>query len=293
MEDLKWNKNEIPTGCKCVLPEGVGQSSRSSHTIGTIVAEDRRVQMRLNRQIHSFQDKIAIVSGPLTKVGKQIVAELSKHDMVVIAVGGPESELSMLQKSLPNLEIIPVDLLNWTETEAALSNIDHIDFLVNCSEFNALKSVADITEDDVDCILRNNLKAIINITRIVVTKFIQECVRGAIVNVSSQASKAGIRNQATFCASKAGLDGYTRAAALELGSFGIRINCINPTVLTSELDGDIWSDSRMSSPMLSRIPLKRFCNPQEIADAIIFLLSDQASLITGVCLPIDGGFSCC
>lgn len=111
------------------------------------------------------------------------------------------------------------------------------------------------------------------------------------MNVSSQASKIGLRKQSIYCASKAGLDGYTRAAALELASLGIRINCVNPTVLNTELKGTIWSDSRMSEALLSRIPLKKFCDLQEVTDAVVFLLSDNASFITGIGLSLDGGIS--
>lgn len=133
--------------------------------------------------------------------------------------------------------------------------------------------------------------AAINVSRLIVKSFIKHSIRGAIVNVSSQASKIGLRKQSIYCASKAGLDGYTRAAALELASLGIRINCVNPTVLNTELKGTIWSDSRMSEALLSRIPLKKFCDLQEVTDAVVFLLSDNASFITGIGLSLDGGIS--
>ncbi|XP_044746941.1 L-xylulose reductase-like isoform X2 [Coccinella septempunctata] len=285
MGEYKSTGAVVPTSCTCKSPA----SEVDLHQVDDVGAEPDILNVKHDVS-PNFHSKRALVSGPLTELGKKIISELCKQGAKVIALGGQLEELSILKNAHPQIQVIPVDLRNWKQTEEALSEIPAVDFLVNCAEFNAIDSVVDVKEEDADKILDINLK-VINVSRLIAKSFIKHSIRGSIVNVSSQASKIGLRKQSLFCASKAGLDGYTRAAALELASLGIRINCVNPTVLTTELKENIWSDVRMSEALLSRIPLKKFCKLQEVVDAIIFLLSDNASFITGICLSIDGGIS--
>jgi NAD(P)-dependent dehydrogenase (short-subunit alcohol dehydrogenase family) len=126
----------------------------------------------------------------------------------------------------------------------------------------------------------------------------QECARdmirrrhkGAIVNVSSGASKRGLPDHTAYCASKGALDALTRAMAVELGPHGIRVNAVNPTVTLTPMAVKAWSDPEKSAGMLNRIPLGRFVQPEEVADTILFLLSDRSSMVNGVTLMVDGGF---
>ncbi|XP_070381096.1 L-xylulose reductase-like isoform X1 [Dermacentor albipictus] len=118
-------------------------------------------------------------------------------------------------------------------------------------------------------------------------------VAGAIVNVSSQAGIAALANHAVYCASKAALDQLTRVMALELGPHKIRVNSVNPTVTNTPMSLVGWSDPLKASNMRSKIPLGRFAEPEEVCDAVLYLLSDHASMITGTVLPVDGGYTAC
>jgi L-xylulose reductase len=102
-----------------------------------------------------------------------------------------------------------------------------------------------------------NVKAVINITKNVVEDMVKRKAPGAIVNISSQASKAALLHHTLYCATKGAVDAFTRAAALEYGPQKIRINCINPTVVMTELGRKVWSDPKMGGPMLAKIPLNR------------------------------------
>ena len=113
---------------------------------------------------------------------------------------------------------------------------------------------------------------------------------GAIVNVSSNASFVGIPDHAAYCASKAGLDGLTRVMAMELGPKGIRVNGVHPTVTLTPMAVKAWSDPDKAAKMLARIPLGRFAQPDDIAEVILFLLSDRAAMVHGLSMPVDGGF---
>lgn len=113
---------------------------------------------------------------------------------------------------------------------------------------------------------------------------------GSVVNISSQASLAGLLNHTVYSASKGGVDAFTRACALELGSYNIRVNSVNPTVIMTEMGRKWWSEPSRGGTMLHKIPLGRFGEVYEVVDAVLFLLSERSSMITGTCLPIDGGF---
>lgn len=131
----------------------------------------------------------------------------------------------------------------------------------------------------------------INVTRLIAKNLLKNKAAGSIVNISSQASLIGLLHHSVYCASKGAVDAFTRAAALELGPYNIRVNCVNPTVIMTDMGKLGWSDPKVAVPMLEKIPLKRFGEVNEVVDTVLFLLSDKASLLTGVCLPVDGGYT--
>ena len=96
----------------------------------------------------------------------------------------------------------------------------------------------------------------------------------------------------SYGSSKAALDNITRVSALELGRYGIRVNSVNPTVVMTPISSGHWSQPEVAEPFLEQMPLGRWATEDEIAAPIVFLLSDAASMITGVSLPIDGGYTC-
>ncbi|MBN3280165.1 DER reductase, partial [Polyodon spathula] len=116
---------------------------------------------------------------------------------------------------------------------------------------------------------------------------------GSIVNVSSQASQCALQDHAVYCATKGALDMLTKVMALELGPHKIRVNSVNPTVVMTAMGRISWSDPMKAGPMMSRIPLGKFAEVEDVVNAILFLLSEQSAMITGATLPVDGGFLAC
>ncbi|GBM22404.1 L-xylulose reductase [Araneus ventricosus] len=114
---------------------------------------------------------------------------------------------------------------------------------------------------------------------------------GSIVNVSSQAALVALPLHATYCASKGALDQLTKVMALELGPFQIRVNSVNPTVVLTDMGIKAWGEENKAKATKAKIPLGKFCDPDDVVKAVIFLLSDDARMITGVQLPIDGGYT--
>ncbi|CAH1988361.1 unnamed protein product [Acanthoscelides obtectus] len=188
------------------------------------------------------------------------------------------------------IETMKLDVSDWKATERALKDAGPIDLLVNNAGVGMIKSLSTVTEDDVDSIFDLNVKALINVTKLAVQSMVERKVAGSIVNISSQASLAGLLGHTVYCASKGAVDAFTRAAALEYGPRNIRVNSVNPTVIMTDMGRLWWSDPIRAKPMMDKIPLSRFGEVREVTDAVLYLLSDKASMINGVCLPIDGGF---
>jgi 2-deoxy-D-gluconate 3-dehydrogenase len=114
---------------------------------------------------------------------------------------------------------------------------------------------------------------------------------GKIVNVSSQAGVVALEGHAAYCASKGGLNLLTKVMALEWGADNIQVNAVCPTVILTPMATQVWGDPRKADPMLAKIPLRRFGQPVEVADLILFLASPASDLITGETILIDGGYT--
>jgi NAD(P)-dependent dehydrogenase (short-subunit alcohol dehydrogenase family) len=108
--------------------------------------------------------------------------------------------------------------------------------------------------------------------------------------VSSLAAQVGLPLHAAYCASKAALDAMSRVMAVELGAHGIRVNTVNPVITLTPMAEQVWSEAAKSAPMLARIPLRRFVQPEEVARTIAYLLGPDSSMVNGVSLAVDGGF---
>lgn len=134
-----------------------------------------------------------------------------------------------------------------------------------------------------------NLKGIFNVTQILIPKMNDG---GSIVNVSSLAGLSAFADHSVYSITKAGLDGLTRALALEYGKRNIRVNSVNPTVVWTKMSIDHWSGAR-GDELKGQIPLHRFAEVREVVDPIIFLLSGKSSFINGHSVPIEGGYSAC
>jgi len=194
-----------------------------------------------------------------------------------------------LKKEIPEVEIVCVDVSDWNKTEEVVESLGDIDLLVNNAGVLTLQSVGSITEEKFDTCFSINVKSVVNISQIVANNMKKRNQGGSIVNISSQSSMIAIENHAVYCASKGALDQLTKVFALELAPFQIRVNSVNPTVVLTEMGTKALGDE--AEIKKAKVPLGRFCVAEDIVGAVIFLLSDQSSMITGVHLPIDGGYT--
>ncbi|KHJ97865.1 oxidoreductase, short chain dehydrogenase/reductase family protein [Oesophagostomum dentatum] len=241
---------------------------------------------------YDFTGCKALVTGASRGIGYAIAEALSKAGANVVALARDKARLEELRSKHSNISIVVGDVTSPESALAALlAPYQPFDILVNNAGVAALESSHKLSEEAVTQQLDVNLKAPIIITKIVTSEMIRNSVKGTVVSISSQASLRPIENHTAYCASKAGLDMAMKCFAKELGKFGIRVNCVNPTVVMTDMGKQNWSDPNKAGPLLEQIPLGRFAEVDEVVKAVLFLLSDSSAMTTGLCFPVDGGFS--
>jgi L-xylulose reductase len=237
--------------------------------------------------------KTAVVTGAGKGIGREICKLLVACGARVAAISRTKSDLDSLSAEI-GCEPIVADLADAQQAIAAgresVRLLGRVDCLVNNAGISIPQPLLDTTIEAFDRTMAVNVRAVLLISQIVARDMIARKQGGSIVNLSSQASMRGITDHAAYCASKGALDQLTRTMALELGPHQIRVNAVNPTVTLTPMGEMAWGDPNKSGPMLARIPLRRFAKPIHVANAVAFLLSDQADMIHGVTLPVDGGF---
>jgi NAD(P)-dependent dehydrogenase (short-subunit alcohol dehydrogenase family) len=237
----------------------------------------------------SLEGKTVLITGAGKGIGRATVADFVKRGLSVIALSRSPDDLAEIEGEF-GCRTIAVDLADAEATRAAARAALPFDFLVNNAGVAALESMLDTTVETFDHVMAVNARAPLIVAQVYARDLIARGRKGAIVNVSSVASFLGFSDHAAYCASKAALDGLTRVMANELGRQGIRVNAVHPVITLTPMAVKAWSDPAKSDPMLKRIPLGRFVEPAEVASVIAYLLSDDAAMVNGVDLPVDGGF---
>ena len=230
-----------------------------------------------------------MVTGAGKGIGRETVALLARQGAQVTAISRAQADLTSLREET-GCQIIAADLANAEEARQAADAAGVVDGLVNNAGISILQPFLETTVEVFDQVMAVNARAVLVISQVIARKMIEHQLPGAIVNVSSQSSMRAVRDHTSYCVSKGALDQLTRMMALELGPHNIRVNSVNPTVTLTPMGEMAWSDPAKSGPMLSRIPIGHFARPVQVAEVIAYLLGDQAGMIHGAILPVDGGF---
>jgi len=239
-----------------------------------------------------FNGRPILVTGASGGIGGATVRRLVQAGADVIASGRTADTLEALAAET-GVRTLPFDLTSEEGVRGALDGLD-LWGVVNCGGFGG--EIATPMETDIDVfdkVISINARGSLLVTKYASRSMIRLGRGGSIVNVSSQASLVALRGHISYGSSKAALDNITRVSALELGRHGIRVNSVNPTVVMTEMSAFYWGREEIGGPFLEQMPLGRWATEDEIAAPIVFLLSDDAAMITGVSLPVDGGFTSC
>jgi len=247
-----------------------------------------------------LKDKVAIVTGATSGIGRATAHLFAINGATVIAVGRTESELGRLRDESRNgsgsIRVHLADVTEQSQVDRLVSEtVQHhqgkIDILVNAAGIIQNGTIENTTLDDWDKMLNINLRSVFYL--------MQKCVpyleqtKGNVVNVSSVTGPRAFPNVLAYCVSKAGVDQLTRCSALELAPKGIRVNAVNPGVVVSGLHRRSGMSEEKYDTFLEHSkkthPLVRVGMPEEIAELIMFLASDKAEWITAATYEIDGG----
>jgi L-xylulose reductase len=237
-----------------------------------------------------FNHRPVLVTGATGGIGSKTVRQLVAAGADVIASGRSEDALTALAQET-GVRTLPFDLASEDSVRSALDGVD-VYGVVNCGGFGG--EIATPMDTDIavfDKVIAINTRGALLVTKYPSRSMIRLGRGGSIVNVSSQASLVALPGHVSYGASKAALDSITRVSALELGKYNIRVNAVNPTVVMTPMSAWYWGRDDIGGPFLEQMPLGRWATEAEIAAPIVFLLSDAASMITGVSLPVDGGYS--
>jgi len=237
-----------------------------------------------------FVGRTVLVTGATGDIGGATVHRLISDGADVIAGGRSVEKLEQVASATGARPLL-FDLTSEDSVREAVEGLE-LWGVVNCGGWGG--EIASPQETDInvfDKVMSINARGSLLVIKYACRSMIAAGRGGSIVNVSSQASLVALNGHVSYGSSKAALDNITRVCALELGQHNIRVNSVNPTVVMSEMSEFYWGRPEIGEPFLAQMPLHRWATVDDIAGPIAFLLGDDAAMITGVSLPIDGGYT--
>lgn len=241
-----------------------------------------------------LEGKVALITGATRGIGKGIAEVFAKEGaQVAFTYAGSVDKAKALEEELEKITTVKSYQSDASDYDAAqklaadvLADFGKIDILINNAGITRDNLMLRMSKDDWDTIIKVNLDSVFNLTKAVI-KPMMKARSGSIINMTSVVGVKGNAGQANYAASKAGVIGFSKSIALELGSRNIRCNAIAPGFIETEMTASL--DEKTVQGWRDAIPLKRGGQPEDVANACVFLASDMSSYISGQVLNVDGG----
>ena len=242
-----------------------------------------------------LNNKIALITGASRGIGRGIALAFAESGCnVAFTYRSSSEEAKELEKELTKLSVISKsyksDASNLIDSNKLIEDVvrdfESIDVLVNNAGITKDNLLMRMSEDDFDNVINTNLKSVFNMSSSVQRLFLKQR-KGSIINIGSIVGLKGNPGQSNYAASKAGIIGFSKSLALELGSRNIRVNVIAPGFIETEMTDNL--SENIIENWKNNIPLKRIGKPEDVANACIFLASDMSEYITGQVIQVDGG----
>ena len=239
--------------------------------------------------------KRALVTGAGRGIGLAAAAGMAQSGAHVVLVarslGDIEAAAEEIRAEGGRAEALVLDVTDLPAVRAAIAEQAPFHVLVNNAGTNRPRTFLDVTEDDYAAIEGLNQRAAFFVAQAVARRMVEAGQGGSIVHMSSQMGHVGGARRTVYCMTKHGIEGLTKAMAIDLAPFGIRVNSIGPTFIDTPLTRPFFEDKAFRDDTLRRIKLGRLGTVEDLMGAVVYLASDAAALVTGTALVVDGGWT--
>ena len=236
-----------------------------------------------------LKGKVVLVTGGTRGIGRAIAERFKSLGAVVYITGTNEERTKAVAEEI-GVNGVKMDVTDREEVKRVVSEIvekeERIDVLINNAGITRDTLFLRMKDEDWDAVINTNLNGVYNVTRAVVPYMVKRRC-GNIINISSVVGFTGNVGQVNYSSTKSALIGFSKSLAKELGGRGLRVNCIAPGYITTDMTKKI--PEKIKQELLKSIPLRREGEPREVADVCVFLASDMASYITGTVIHVNGG----
>jgi NAD(P)-dependent dehydrogenase (short-subunit alcohol dehydrogenase family) len=237
----------------------------------------------------------ALVTGAGRGIGLALAAALAQAGAHVVLTARTASEIEAAGAAIRadggSAEALVLDVTDLPSVRATIAAQPAFDILVNNAGTNRPRDFLDVTEDDYDAITTLNLRAAFFVAQAVARRMVATGAKGSIIHISSQMGHVGGARRTVYCTTKHGIEGLTKAMAIDLAPHGIRVNSIGPTFIETPLTAPFWQDKAFLADTVRRIKLGRLGQVEDLMGAVVFLASDAAALVTGTSIVVDGGWT--
>lgn len=242
--------------------------------------------------------KIAVLVGASRGIGRPMALAMGHAGADVVVSSRTRSELESLADELRGLGrkslVHTADVTNIKDiqalSDAVVEEFGRIDILVNNAGLGLHEPAFDATEEQWDSLIDTNLKGVFFCCQIIGKVMVKQR-KGKIINLNSTFGLVGIPNRSIYCSSKGGITQLTKALAVEWAPYNVNVNAIAPTSVRTPMNEALHRDPKWRKEWLGRLPMDRFCEPEDLFGALVFFASDTSDMVTGVTLPIDGGWT--